>query len=441
MLTLQNITNAFVKLTHDGRTLLADPWVSDGIFDGGWSPFPPIADPDAALSACDYLYVSHIHEDHFDVGALERLPRSCQVVVLDMFPNHIIQKQLVDLGFTKVTMLEPFASAQLAGDLELDVIPPMNMFAQELEYYQKGIKSVAVDAGALVVWDGLKVLLLNDNTPYDRTILEPHLSRLQNCDLLALNYNGAADDYPVCYRGMTEEEKIRISDRRDEKKFIASCDLIALLKPKAVMPYSSEFSVRGPQARAFARIKTSMYNDKARMAEALEKATGVPAVYAYEQDRLEIDRQGIRKIQGPPVTATLHDRAEALYSEQPNYERLYADVPGDEWLHQTADRAAAHMFRFMDKLQLKSDWVFQVTYDSNADPIRVDLRDRKLVTAADSGRKTLTCFTDRRYLAALLKKEGHAHWNNAMISYNLEWERRPNEYDPFLYDSINFFHI
>lgn len=438
MLTLQNITNAFVKVSHDGRTLLADPWVSEGIFDGGWSPFPPIQDPQGALATCDYLYISHIHEDHFDLQALKQLPRSCKVVVLDMFPNHIIQKCLAKLGFRDVTMLPPFTPLDV-DDLTIEVIPPMNMFAQELEYYQKGRETVAVDASAAVTWGGLKILLLNDNSPYDQSLLKPHLSRLQHCDLLALNYNGAADDYPVCYRGISEADKIRLSDQRDRKKFDASCKLIDLLKPKAVMPYSSEFSVRGRQARAFARIKASFYNDKQKMADALAQASGVQTVYAYESDRLKIDREGIQKVAGESINVTLAERAEALFWDRPNYADRFPKVPSVEQIDALADRASEHMFHFMERLNLNSEWVLKVYFADAAEPIVVDLHNRRRVKHCPADRKTLSCFTDTRYLGALFER--HAHWNNATISYNLEWQRRPNEYDPFLYDSLNFFHV
>ena len=33
------------------------------------------------------------------------------------------------------------------------------------------------------------------------------------------------------------------------------------------------------------------------------------------------------------------------------------------------------------------------------------------------------------------------HWNNSQIGCFLSWQRHPNDYNPFLYDALNFFHL
>ena len=47
-------------------SILTDPWVNPAYF-GSWFPFPDNSQLDwDELGRADYLYVSHLHHDHFD---------------------------------------------------------------------------------------------------------------------------------------------------------------------------------------------------------------------------------------------------------------------------------------------------------------------------------------------------------------------------------------
>ena len=440
MPTLRNITNAFVKIEHTNKVFLADPWVTEGAFDGGWDPYPPIRNPEASLSRCDYLYISHIHEDHFDLPAISRLPRACKIVIPDIFPNYLIQQRLAALGFENIIMLEPLKPLELAPDLTVDIIPPLNSFGQELEYYREGLEAVAIDSGIMVTWEGVRIVLLNDNTPYDLTQLRSSLDHFATPDLLAMNYNGAADDYPVCYRGLSHDGKVAICDRRDGRKLEANMRLVSALKPKALLAYSSEFSVSGRQAQEFVKIRSGLYNDKTLMAQHLEKSTGLPAFALFEDDILELDTEGARKVSGQGGYPTLKERSEELCADMPGYTDRFPEVGDVAELQRDAEMAAEHMFRYMKTFRWSSEWILEVQLVGDWNPICFDLYAHEVFNGtAARDRKVLRCFTGATYFSALL--HCLTHWNNAMISYNLEWERIPNEYDPFLYKSLNFLHL
>ena len=61
-----SVTPAALVQTRHG-SVLCDPWFTPAYF-GSWFPFPRNdgLDPDADLGAPDYLYISHLHRDHFD---------------------------------------------------------------------------------------------------------------------------------------------------------------------------------------------------------------------------------------------------------------------------------------------------------------------------------------------------------------------------------------
>ena len=55
-----------------GGSVLCDPWFTPAYF-GSWFPFPRNdgLDP-AAFATPDFLYISHLHRDHFDACAGHR---------------------------------------------------------------------------------------------------------------------------------------------------------------------------------------------------------------------------------------------------------------------------------------------------------------------------------------------------------------------------------
>jgi hypothetical protein len=91
----------------------------------------------------------------------------------------------------------------------------------------------------------------------------------------------------------------------------------------------------------------------------------------------------------------------------------------------------------MDGFGWTSDWIIELHTGDVATSI--DCGRRQVVDGASGGARVLRCFIEASYLGALLHRA--AHWNSAMISCNLEWERVPDEYDPLLYKALSFLHV
>ncbi len=86
--------------THAG-SVLCDPWVNPAFF-GSWFPFPDNSDLDwETLGKVDYLYVSHLHRDHFDAELLARFVSKDATVLLPDFPTDELEQALAALGFTR----------------------------------------------------------------------------------------------------------------------------------------------------------------------------------------------------------------------------------------------------------------------------------------------------------------------------------------------------
>ncbi|MBD9373215.1 MBL fold metallo-hydrolase [Rhizobium sp. ARZ01] len=103
---LQLIRNATLKLDYAGRTILIDPFFAPKhsleSF-AGVSPNPTVelpVDIDAILAGVELVIVSHLHEDHFDSVAMERVPKD-----LPLFCQPGDEETIRNAGFTDVTPL------------------------------------------------------------------------------------------------------------------------------------------------------------------------------------------------------------------------------------------------------------------------------------------------------------------------------------------------
>jgi UDP-MurNAc hydroxylase len=98
-----------------GGSILCDPWFTPAYF-GSWFPFPrnDTFDP-ATLSTPEYLYVSHLHRDHFDPDWLARHVDKSTQVLLPAFGVPFLERELRALGFERFVHTDQGEPVDLDG--------------------------------------------------------------------------------------------------------------------------------------------------------------------------------------------------------------------------------------------------------------------------------------------------------------------------------------
>jgi len=82
------ISHASVIIESHGLRIWTDPWLSGKVFNESWSLFPAAAFDPASLDGIDYLWISHIHPDHFHVPSLNSLPPGFKARVKVLFQDN-----------------------------------------------------------------------------------------------------------------------------------------------------------------------------------------------------------------------------------------------------------------------------------------------------------------------------------------------------------------
>jgi UDP-MurNAc hydroxylase len=172
-----------------GGSILCDPWFSPAYF-ASWFPFPSNENLDVeAISSPDYLYLSHLHHDHFDPEFLSARVSRAATVLLPEFPIDELRTALVDLGFSRFEVLPHGVTVDLGG---LRVLAAIAAGPSDGPF---GDSALAVDDGTA------RLLDQNDARPRD-------LGAIKNFgpyDAHFLQFSGAIW-YPVVY-DMAAEEK------------------------------------------------------------------------------------------------------------------------------------------------------------------------------------------------------------------------------------------
>jgi UDP-MurNAc hydroxylase len=150
---ITGLGHASVLLETAHGSILTDPWVSPAYF-GSWFPFPDNSELDwDAFGRADYLFVSHLHRDHFDPQQLRRHVSKKATVLLPEFPTTELEDALRELGFSS------FVKTVTEEPVEVD---GLQIMIQALTSPKDG----PIGDSSLWVYDGRqRVLNQNDARP------------------------------------------------------------------------------------------------------------------------------------------------------------------------------------------------------------------------------------------------------------------------------------
>jgi UDP-MurNAc hydroxylase len=171
----------FIETKHG--TILCDPWFNPAYF-ASWFPFPSNEDVDIEkLRRPDYLYLSHLHHDHFDPQFLRDHVWKETTILLPDYPLNLLERALRDTGFTKFIYTKNCQTVEVNG-LRFTIVAMVAPIDGPL-----GDSSLIVDDGETRIFNQ------NDSRPIDLDIL----TQFGPYDAHFLQFSGAIW-YPMVYQ-------------------------------------------------------------------------------------------------------------------------------------------------------------------------------------------------------------------------------------------------
>jgi UDP-MurNAc hydroxylase len=175
--------HAGIRIDTPAGSILCDPWVNPAYF-ASWFPLPDNSQLDwDALGETDYLYISHLHRDHFDPQHLRRFVSKTATVLLPDYPTTELENELRRIGFRSFVRTRSNEPVTLGDRLSVMI--------QSLTSPTDGPIG---DSALWVEHDGVRLLNQNDARPADLTAF----ARLGHVHAHLLQFSGAIW-YPMTY--------------------------------------------------------------------------------------------------------------------------------------------------------------------------------------------------------------------------------------------------
>jgi len=97
--------HACLEVTSGGKQLLCDPWLVGSAYWRSWWNYPPVPDGLVEELDPDFIYLTHLHWDHFHGPTLRRLGLD-QHILIPRTPDRRIYNDLKEMGCSRITELE-----------------------------------------------------------------------------------------------------------------------------------------------------------------------------------------------------------------------------------------------------------------------------------------------------------------------------------------------
>lgn len=231
-----SVGHAGFRIETRAGSILCDPWVNPAYF-ASWFPFPDNSGLDwDALGDCDYLYVSHLHKDHFDAKLLAQHVNKDAVVLLPEYPVPDLRDELEKLGFHRFFETTDSVKHRLTGPKgELDI----------MIIALRAPADGPIGDSALVVSDGVTTAFnMNDARPVDLEVLH---SAFGHIDVHMLQYSGAIW-YPMVY-DMPARAKEAFGTQKRQRQMDRARQYVAQVDATWVIPSAGPPCFLDPELR------------------------------------------------------------------------------------------------------------------------------------------------------------------------------------------------
>ena len=423
-----NFGGATAIIEHNGKRIFFDPWLDDGIFHGAWFHFPPAVLGIEDIGHVDYVYISHIHEDHCSAGTIKHINSDAEIILMDRRPN-LVKNFLSNnnLHFKKIHLISPRTPVELEPGLIVDMVEPN----------PDDEMTKLIDSSIVINWDGFTLYNANDCQPHSDGI-QYIKNNYKRVDLALLPYSGGSG-YPSCYTNLTDAEKLSEKERIIKSRVKSFIDSVRQLNPVYVIPFADAWCVGGSRsdlnkfvAHSSCRgIVERPFKDSNLQSNLLlintgqdynfdtnKKTPDEPYTYYTENDRDDYIAS--------KLTDVSYDYEKFTFEPAVSLPRQLKYARSRQWDAQKRLNYFPEFSFYFDTID--TDQRFHIS--TLTEDVNISSTDTDLV------KPYLRISVPRNLLIMLLI--GHISWNIADAAFFLEYDRVPNTYDPEIYALLNY---
>lgn len=236
------LSHAGLRVEHQGASLITDPWLIGSCYWRSWWNFPePSAELLQTIQA-DFVYLTHLHWDHYHGPSLRRFFGPETTFLLPKVCTTRMKDDLKSMGLSRFVEIPHGSTFEMAPDFSLCS-------------YQFG---VGVDSAAFIKGGGISILNANDCKLFGQPLR--HLLRRQGRPDFALRSHSSASPIPYC----VEDYKQNFANFRTQADYIEEFARFAIsIGARYAVPFASN--------HCFLHRDTFHFNDTAVSPNLVEK--------------------------------------------------------------------------------------------------------------------------------------------------------------------------
>jgi hypothetical protein len=434
---ITHFSNSFLCVKSGNTNLICDPWV--GITsENAWISDPINYNGEKIIKNIQpkFIYISHLHCDHFDPALLDKINKHDISIVIKKFKIPVLKNRLIKLGFKNIVEIEAWHLKKLNKDISIAIVPQLSSdnegIGSSIEYDLDTSIIIKSEKSKKVFYNNVdNPLIVKDYKKVKKFIDEKMNSKVNVCTFNV----GAASEYPHCFLNINRnKEKNRII----KKSIDNAKKKLNILKPDIFFPSGGTYQICGKFNRLnkyrallkpnlYKKIKYKNINTVNLLGGKTIKLNGKQKIIDKKRFNYSLTKTKINKI---------------------NY--FYQSNKIDQ-INKLDFLFSSSLYRYKDKLKkikMKNSWKLKFfIYD--------DLKLNRNGKIDKSKSKVV-----KNYNLEHLKKKNHSElylhldaglfynlltrktsWNAAISGSLILYERKPNVFFPDLTASLNFLTI
>ena len=208
-----HISNSFIIVETDSAKIVCDPWVGRANY-GGWHSYPEYNKEEIInlVSDADFVYISHIHDDHFDPIFLKESNLISKQFILKSFTPKVVFNRIKGLGANSIIELDSWEIFEI-NKTRLSIIPQMasnNSEADDDVGYDMDTSIIINDSG-FTFFNQVDNPLSENNYKKIKQFAKNNFGEINLASLTC----GAASEYPWSF--------INVDRRQEQERVINEC--------------------------------------------------------------------------------------------------------------------------------------------------------------------------------------------------------------------------
>lgn len=449
---ITHLTSATEIITVNNIKILTDPWLDDGIYYGSWYLYPPYKNETETLSDLDYIYISHIHPDHFCEKTMERLDKSTPVLIHN-FDEKFLKRKIELLGFVTIIELPHNERVLLKNSVYINILAADNC---DPEICGKAFGCFALTNGpnktnqidSMCVIDNGEYVLLNTNDcpyPIAKQALKKVRQEYGKIDFLLVGYTGASL-YPYAMSDYSHKEMVAAQNSTKIKGMEFGAKIIHEIQPRYYMPFAGTYILGG------SNWELNQYSPMPELQEATNyigmqygiKESGVKPILLNSGETFDLSSETQTKAYQPVNRLKRWDYIKNILSKK-NFSFEKHPKPSLVDIQNLIPKIIKRFNDKTEKLGFNSNTTILIVLpeskllkiDCSRFPTKYEIIDNKSENLIEP---FIYFEVDSRLLLLMFKGPRFAHWNNMEIGALLKMKRKPDTYEMGIHLALCYLH-